>query len=66
MQLAKVEINAREDGTSEVIVNGIHLEKYLAGFSYEHRAGEVPVLHIDLYVDQAEIKARNVTILTLN
>ena len=33
MQLAKVEINAREDGTSEVIVNGIHLEKYFAGFS---------------------------------
>ena len=64
MQLAMVEINTREDGSSEVIVNGVHLEQYLAGFSYVHRAGEVPVLHVDLYTENAKIQARTVSTLT--
>lgn len=64
MQLANVEINTRKDGSSEVIVNGVHLEQYLAGFFYEHRAGEVPVLHVDLYTENAKIQARTVSTLT--
>lgn len=64
VQLAQIEINTLEDGTSEVIVNGVHLEKYLAGFSYQHKAGEVPVLHIDLFAEVAKVKAQNVAALT--
>lgn len=64
MQLANVEINTREGGLSEVIVNGVHLERCLAGFSYEHRAGEVPMLHVDLYTENAKIRAQTVSTLT--
>lgn len=61
MKLADVEINTASDGrTAEVIVEGLHLENYIAGISYEHKAGEIPVLHLDLNVDSTKIKAENV------
>lgn len=52
MKFAKVEISTVDGAVSKLVLDGYDLTKYLAGFRYEHKANEVPVLHLDLYVEE--------------
>lgn len=58
MKLANVKIAVRDGLLTELTVNGIHLEKMLAGYSLPHKAGEVPQLHLDLYVDNLDLEEK--------
>lgn len=57
--LAKVEIRNICAKTTEVIVDGKDLSKTLIGLSYEHRAGELPTLILEVMPGTLDIVSNN-------
>lgn len=57
--LAKVEIKNICASVSDVIVDGKDLSKTLTGLSYEHRAGELPKLILEVMPGTLDIISNN-------
>lgn len=60
MKLADVKIVTRDGLLTELTVNGVHFEGAAQGYSISHDAGKVPMLHLDLYVDNLDLKEKDV------
>lgn len=55
MKLADVKIVTHDALLTELVVNGVHLEKVMRSYRLLHEAGSVPVLQLELYVDNLDL-----------
>ena len=56
MKLANVKIVTKDTRCTELVVDGVHLENTVRGYALTHYAGEAPVLHLDIWVDDLELE----------
>ena len=55
MKLVNVKIVTHDALLTELVVNGVHLEKAVRSYKLVHEAGGVPVLQLELYVDDLDL-----------
>lgn len=57
-KFASVEITEKEDGTTEVKVNGFDLSSCLTGVKYSKKAGDIPNVTLDIAANYMKLNTQ--------